>query len=374
MKILHTITGLGVMSGGTSTCVYELVKALNQNGLSTDILTNVGSTKNPLISNDNFIHTVNAKYRTPFSFSSTMRKALREINDYDIIHINGLWSEQSLYSAHIAKKRGIPYIVSPHGMLYPQALSVKPFRKWLMRKFLFDRMLSCAACIHATCEEEKEHYQSLGFTNEVRVIPNILQLPDYLKDIPHDRQKKRIGFLGRLHPIKNLPALLEAWRLLGAKTDEAELLIIGSGDNEYEGKLRNIAKKCPFDNIRFCGFVNGIDKFRLLGSLSALCIPSHQENFGMTAIEAMAIGTPVIASKTTPWKDLEIYHSGWWVDNSPESLSNAIRMALCLNDKEFEIMGRNGQLLVEKKYSPDVVVKMAINMYMTVLDRSCKSR
>ena len=368
MRVLHTITGLGVKSGGTSTCVYELVKSLNQNGCSTDILTNQGNHDNPLVGNDSFIHTVDARYKTPLGFSSSMRRALCSIDGYDIIHINGLWSEQSLYSAHIARKKGIPYIVSPHGMLYPQALSVKPIRKRIMRKLLFDRMLASAACIHATCEEEKEHYQSLGFTNEVRVIPNILQLPDYLKDIRCDRQKKRIGFLGRLHPIKNIPALLEAWRLLGSKTNDSELLIIGSGDNEYEEELRSIAKKCPFDNIRFCGFVKGIEKFSLLGSLRALCIPSHQENFGMTAIEAMAMGTPVIASKTTPWGDLETYHSGWWVDNSPESLANAIKKTFDMNNKVFEIMGRNGQLLVEKKYSPDVVVKEAIKMYTAVID------
>lgn len=369
MRVLHTITGLGVKSGGTSTCVYELVKALNQKGCCVDILTNQGNYESPLVGSDSFIHTVDAHYKTPFGFSSSMRRALRSIDGYDIIHINGLWSEQSLYSAHIAKKKGIPYIVSPHGMLYPQALSVKPIRKWIMRKLLFDRMLSSAACIHATCEEEKKHYQSLGFTNEVRVIPNILQLPDYIKDIPCDRQKKRIGFLGRLHPIKNIPALLEAWKLLGDYTNDAELLIMGSGDKEYEEELRNIAKECPFDNVRFCGFVNGRDKFRYLGSLRALCIPSHQENFGMTAIEAMAIGTPVIASKTTPWGDLETYHSGWWVDNSPESLAKAIRQAFDMDDKGFTIKGGNGKMLVEKKYSPDVAVKKAINMYSFVLNR-----
>ncbi len=370
MRILHTITGLGVKSGGTSTCVYELVQALNHNGCSVDILTNEGTPNNPLVATDSFIHTVKANYKTPFAFSSSMRNALRNICGYDIIHINGLWCEQNIYSAHVARKKGIPYIVSPHGMLYPQALSVKPIRKWIMRKLMFDRMLSSAACIHATCEEEKEHYLSLGFTNEVRVIPNILQLPDYLKDITCDRQKKRIGFLGRLHPIKNIPALLEAWKLLGNCTIDSELLIIGGGDKEYEEKLRRIAKECPFDNIRFCGFASGMNKYRLLGSLRALCIPSHQENFGMTAIEALAMGTPVIASKTTPWKDLDTYKCGWWIDNSPEIIARIIKYIFELSDNTFEQMKNNGKQLIEKKYSPKVVIKDVINMYEFVFEKS----
>ena len=370
MRVLHTITGLCVKSGGTSTCVYELVRALNQNGCSADILTCEGTLDNPLISNDSFIHTVKANYRTPFAFSSSMRKALREVKDYDLIHVNGLWSEQNIYSAHIAHKRGIPYIVSPHGSLYPHALSVKPIRKWLMRKLIFNKMLAGAACIQATCQEEKEHYQALGFHNEVRVIPNIIQFPDYLDIIPCERQKKRIGFLGRIHPIKNIPALLKAWELLGTEVNDAELLIIGSGDKEYEEELKRMAQNCPFDNIQFCGFVKGMDKYRLLGSLRALCIPSHQENFGMTAIEALAMGTPVIASRSTPWIDLETNNCGWWVDNSPESLAMSIKQAFALDEDNLIRMGENGKSLVKNKYSPEVIVKDALNMYSYALEKN----
>ena len=368
IKVLVTITNLNIKSGGTSTCVYELARALNQNGCCVHILTDEGTFDNPIIANDSFIHTVKANYKTPFAFSSTMRQALHRISDYDVVHINGLWNEQNLYSSYIARKMGIPYIVSPHGMLYPQALSVKPVRKWIMRKLAFDRMLSKAACIQATCQEEKEHFLALGFTNEVRVIPNIIQLPNYLEQIPGEREIIRIGFLGRLHPIKNIPALLEAWNMLGIKTKEAELLIIGSGEREYEEELKMKASNLNYGNIHFCGFATGREKYRLLSSLRALCIPSHQENFGMTAIEALSVGTPVIATKTTPWRDLETYKCGWWVENNPESLAKAIEEAFVLNDNAFEKMGENGKLLVKNKYSPEIVVKDAIDMYSSVMN------
>ena len=363
MRILHTITGLSRKSGGTSSCTYHLVRALNEKGCATDLLTSAGTLENPLVGSGEFIKEIPAHFHTPFAYSREMRHALDLSSGYDLIHTNGLWLDLNYYSGIVARRRGLPYIISPHGMLYPQALAVKPWRKRIMRLLCFNRLLREAACIHVTCEEERLHYRSLGFKNPVAVIPNLLPEIPGLKEIPQERNKKRIGFLGRFHPIKNLPSLLKAWKLLGEKTRNAELLLIGGGAESYEKELHQMAALCPNRNIRFCGFVDGKEKYHLLASLTALCVPSLQENFGMTVLESLAMETPVIASKTTPWEELESEDCGWWVNNDPQSLAETILNVLNLSEEDRSRMGKNGKKLLFRKYHADVVTRKMIDLY-----------
>lgn len=369
MKVLHTIAGLGKHSGGTSTCTYELVRALNQNGCATDILTALPGGKNDvLVGDDPFIHAIDARYQTAFCYSGKMRRAIKDCSKhYSLIHTDGLWLDVNYYSGFVARAAKLPYVVSPHGMLYPQALNIKPFRKKMMRLFCFDRLLRYASCIHVTCEEELEHYRTLGFRNPVAVIPNLLPLPETATQWQGDRKIRRIGFLGRFHPIKNIPGLLEAWRRLGNETRGAELLLVGSGTPDYEAELRKMVVVLPEKNVRFCGFVTGEEKFRLLGTLSALCLPSLQENFGMTILEAWLMRTPTIATKTTPWRELETHHCGWWVENTPEALAAAIHEALTLPESELTLMGENGYRLLHAKYSAEKVAAQMIRLYRWLL-------
>lgn len=156
---------------------------------------------------------------------------------------------------------------------------------------------------------------------------------------------------------------MQAWRLLGEKTRNAELLLIGGGTKSYEKELDQMASLCPNGNVRFCGFVDGQEKYRLLGSLTALCVPSLQENFGMTVLESLAMETPVIASKTTPWKELETEHCGWWVNNNPNSLAETLLQALNLSEADRTEMGKNGKKLLSRKYQANVVARQMMDLY-----------
>ena len=88
MKVLHTIAGLGKHSGGTSTCTYELVRALNQNGCATDILTALPGGKNDvLVGDDPFIHAIDARYQTAFCYSGKMRRAIKIVPNITVSFI-----------------------------------------------------------------------------------------------------------------------------------------------------------------------------------------------------------------------------------------------------------------------------------------------
>ena len=190
MRVLHTITGLSRKSGGTSSCTYHLVRALNEKGCATDLLTSAGTLENPLVGSGEFIKEIPAHFHTPFAYSREMRHALDLSSGYDLIHTNGLWLDLNYYSCIVARRRGLPYIISPHGMLYPQALAVKPWRKRIMRLLCFNRLLREAACIHVTCEENssRTEQEKDWFSGE---IPSNQKLAFSIESMETSRRKNQ---------------------------------------------------------------------------------------------------------------------------------------------------------------------------------------
>lgn len=368
MKILQTIPGFGVKWGGTSTCTYDLVTALNAVNCPTDVLTLMPTDPSDhLIGNgESWIKALSPDGKTPFGYSRNILNYLNQ-TDYDLYHTNGVWMYCNHVTASIARKKGKPYVITPHGMLYPQALARSTWKKKLMMKLCFDRDLEEAACIHTTCLQEMEYYRELGYKNPVAVIANPMPIPGYIDEIVENRSIKRIGFLGRLHPRKNVKGLIDAWASLGNQTQGAELYIMGKGDEAYEKLLKEEVQRLKLDNVVFAGFVSGRDKFEKLATLTALFVPSDFENFGMIITEALIMKTPVMASLGTPWKDLNTYHCGWWVSNEVPSLAKTLLQAISLTDKEREDMGIRGRQLVESNYSSEQVARKMKLLYEWLL-------
>lgn len=369
MKILHTIASFGAKSGGTSTCTYDLVAALNHIKCSTDILTlqPTDPTDRLMGMGEQWIKALSPDGKTPFSYSRNLVNYLNQTN-YDLYHTNGLWMYCNHITSSIARKKGKPYIITPHGMLYPQALARSAWKKRLMMCLCFDKDIRGASCIHATCMQEMKYYRDLGYRNPVAVIANPVPIPDYIDEIKPQRDKKRIGFLGRLHPRKNVKGLIEAWASLGNATLNAELYIMGKGDESYEAGLKKLVQTLGLTNIVFAGFVNGREKFEKLASLSALFVPSDFENFGMIITEALIVKTPVMASLGTPWEELNSHHCGWWVNNDVQTLAQTIEKALSLSEEDRNAMGERGKQLIIDKYSDIQVASQMKQLYEWVLN------
>lgn len=134
---------------------------------------------------------------------------------------------------------------------------------------------------------------------------------------------------------------------------DVRLVVMGSGDKAYEEFLHREVKRLGLEKqVEFAGFVNGEEKFRKLSQLSALFVTSDMENFGMIVPEALLVGTPVMASLGTPWKELEDHNCGWWRDNSPESVARVIDEIAEKSPAELLAMGMRGRELVLENMRP----------------------
>lgn len=293
----------------------------------------------------------------------------------DLVHITGLFampSMQALLAARLAKR---PVVLSPRGVLERAALQMgrrAQKKAWLRA---FSPLLSKVTLFHATSEEERRSIERVfGKRAPVVIVPNGTELPpvDYVTEFrARSEGPPRIGFVGRIHPIKALEELIEAAALLVQRGIDFELRIAGpTQDRAYRQSLeQRISELALGRHVRFEGEIHGERKDAFYASSRILALPSRSENFGNVVVEALAFGTPVVASLGTPWRHLEAVGAGRWVRNDPESLANAIEPYL--QSRELaESAGAKGRRLVEERYTWRAAAKAMNDAY----ERACQLR
>jgi glycosyltransferase involved in cell wall biosynthesis len=366
MKILHTIPSISINAGGPTLSTFLTVKGLQNNGVNANILT---YTSDKLISAEDFIHTLPA-VTNKFAYSNQFKKILLQ-DEYDLYHAQGIWLYPTYISAKIARKLNNPYIITPRGMLYPQDLAKGKWKKSIFLKLFLLNDLQKAACVHATCKEEMEHLRNLGVKSPIAVIPNPIDISGIDKPV-EAKEKLRIGYLGRVHPRKNIERLMYAWKQIQDNVDNGELIIIGDGDKQYLDFLKQESKRLQLKNVVFTGFLSGAEKDTALSSLSYLVVPSDFENFGNIVTEALVRGIPVIASKGTPWEELNTHNCGWWIDNDVDTIAKTLKEAIALPEETYRKMGINGRELIKNNYSVEIVAGKMLHLYQWILQQGEK--
>lgn len=351
MKVLHTIDSMHPGCGGTTTCTAALVNGLRSAGICTDILTR--SERDPGFSS--------------MRISTRLRRELRG-KRADIYHTHGLWMDVNHATCTHARRHQKPCVISPHGMLYPEALQRHEMMKSLMMKLFQLRDLEQAACIHVTSEQEMHHVQKILPRSRIGIIPlPVAEPPQEPEATPH--RTFRVGYLGRLHPIKNIENLIRAWGLL--QLPEAELVVMGDGPQPYRESLQRLAVQIG-GSITFTGFLSGQAKYDALASLDVFCAPSHQENFGMSIAEALRCGTPVLASRHTPWQCLNDLHCGSWQGNSSAELAEGLLAYYRLSVDERRQMGKRGKEFIRRQFSPASIARSMLRLYQYLLGDTAK--
>lgn len=368
MKVLHTIEGMGAKFGGIATCTYDLISALNTGGTKVDLLSPSlkDSSDRLLGKNEAWNMTYQNDGLGPFNYSRNLEKWLAE-SEYDVYHANGMWQFIVHETSAYARKQKKPYVITPHGMLYPETLARSAWKKNIMRKIWFDNDIKKASCIHVTCRAELEHLRTFGYEGKIALIGNPVNIPDYTEEMFRNKISRtsyshKVGFLGRLHPRKKAENLISG--LAKSERKDTHAYIIGEGEGDYVDFLNQESRRLGIaDRVHFMGFLNGKDKFDQLADLDALFVPSDMENFGMIIPEAMIVGTPVMASLGTPWEILNREKCGWWRDNSPESIARTIDQLYSIPIDEYHNMVEKGRKLIIDSYSSKYIASQMSELY-----------
>ena len=315
--LLHLVAGCWADGGGLSELVAATVLAQARAGFRVTLAFLGGQPEHPLVRDCRRAGaTVWVFPRSKphcLYFSRAMLRVLpRLVRRATTVRIYSLWTFPVWWAATLARLYAVPYAIAPQGCLDPVRRAYGRLRKtlaWLC----FDRWaLAGAAWLHATSRAEAGWMRdALGRRcPPIRVIPNGVD-GDLLDAVPDRPRTQTFLYLGRLHPLKGLDLLAEAWRLADLGPDW-RLLVAGPADG---------AEPPYAPGIEVLGPLYGEAKARALKSASCLVLPTRSENFGIVVAEALWCRTPVICTKGAPWPELGDY----WVDVTAEALADALR-------------------------------------------------
>ena len=349
MRVLHVTSGISPKSGGPTRSVKGLCRALSLAGADVSLLV--------LRGDDEFDNPCGVK---------VFRGVCPDISAYDIVHIHGLWNLGLYAVARTCRKAGVPYVISPRGMLDPWALSVKKWKKRLALFVYQGYALKRAAAFHVTAEAEKDHVMARGFHQSCIIAPNAVDVPAVMPPRCCNEGCRTALFLSRLHPGKGLLTLADAWAMI--RPEGWKMKVVGPDSYGHKADVVARLKQLGiYEDWEFHSALDDSEKWQAYRSADILVHPSVSENFGITIAEGLAAELPVIATKGTPWQELEERKCGWWIDTGANPLAAALKEAISLSDSERREMGALGKSLIDEKYTWTAVVKPMFAGYKEIV-------
>lgn len=376
--------------GGPIFSLHALNKALVQKGVQVTVYTtNVGlEGKVPINEKVNldgveviyfpFVKLFEVLGTTGWQFSRRLTGALRtNMRLFDCVYILGIWNYPCLIAAYYARKYRTPYILSPRGHLSHYAVGKKFWKKWPYYHLIAKRNLRGAVAIHYTTEDEAYSYHPfLRLKNKMIIIPNGVDLLEF-RDLPEKQRlrerylnlknKKLILFLGRINWNKGLDILIKAFNQLAKDRHDVHLLIVGNDEAGYIKIVKRWIKDYGLeDSVTFTGMLLGQDKLEAYAGCDLFVLPSYSENFGMSVIEAMACGLPIIISnKVGIYQEVKKNNAGVVIDCNEISLYQAMKSILD-NTNFAEELSFNGRKMVKIYYNIDVSTQKMIEAYRDI--------
>ena len=232
-------------------------------------------------------------------------------------------------------------ISSPRGMLMPPAMANKMLKKRIFW-FIYQKwLLYKVDAFHTTGQIERK--SCLYFYPKIFsfIVKNGIDVPDLRSIKPCERNSLdpiTFGFLGRIHPIKNIDILVKSWSMKPNSSNKAKLIICGPDRENHLSYLKSLAAKLGTENLYFRDEVQDKGKEKFFKELDCLILPSKSENFGMVVAEALAHGVPVICTAQAPWSELNDQKIGWSIPICVDRLTTAISEASSMR-AELKKMG-----------------------------------
>jgi glycosyltransferase involved in cell wall biosynthesis len=320
MKILNCIHSLNPSIGGPLESVKQSSLVLTRRGHSVEVVS-LDEPTAPWA--DEFPGTAYAlgPGRSSYGYAPRFVPWLKERRaGYDAVVVHGIWQYNSFGVWRALRKTATPYFVFPHGMLDPwfnRTYRLKHLKKLLYWPWAEYRVLRDAAAVLFTAEQERLlaresfrlyrcHEVVVNFGTAAPEVDWQSARKDFDNAFPPLRGKTFLLFLGRLHEKKGCEELIRAfasWQNACPEASALHLVMAGpSADESYLAHLKQLAGTLP---ITFTGMLSGNLKWGAFAASEAFILPSHQENFGIAVVEALACGKPVlISNQVNIWREI----------------------------------------------------------------------
>jgi glycosyltransferase involved in cell wall biosynthesis len=305
----------------------------------------------------------------------------RQTQDCDIVHMHELRSWENVVGHYFASSRKVPYVISTHGTLLH--IVGKRGLKRVYDSLFGYRLLRGAERLITSSKGEADQYPvmlakaGLRYWDKRRVvvIPHGISARNFREMPPREefRRQHNIGddekvilFLGRLHAVKGLQLLLDAFIGLCADVPALRLILAGPDEGEQHRLRQRSLQAGLGDKVLFPGLLTAREKAAALVSADVFAHPSQSEALPLSVLEACASGLPVVVTRACNIPEVAEYQAGFVIGDSLEELREAIGRALGSPDLR-RTLGAHGRRMVAERFTWDRLLEQLEGLYREVI-------
>jgi glycosyltransferase involved in cell wall biosynthesis len=294
-----------------------------------------------------------------------VQKKLKQLQP-DIVHAH----HTEIGSAYNAINSSFPTVIGVHNNLsFLRSVIHQHIPNYHLLNHFENKTLQWAK--HITVDSHfMEHLIRPKTSAEIEVIPNCVSYEFFeFAGERNPREERTIIFLGKLRPEKGLPELIEAVKLLADHGISLQLKVIGNVNTDYGQYIREYATSFGLhESVFFLGWMEWDEAIQELIRSSALVVPSHYEPFGCSAVEGMALGVPVIASRVGGMIDsIQDTITGMLFESgSSRDLASKIQYVIENEDRSAAI-GNRARLYAKQHFTPHIVASKHVELYNRIL-------
>jgi glycosyltransferase involved in cell wall biosynthesis len=257
-------------------------------------------------------------------------------------------------------------------MLDPWAMAYKAGRKMAAWTLYQRRMLEQARGLLATATREADPMRARMPGKPIALIANGVACPPLAPDrsARETAAERTMFYMSRIHPIKNLLGLIDAWGPLAARPEFAAWTLVIAGPDELNHSAELIARIDALGlnhRVLVEGPVPESGKAAAFAAADVFVLPSFSENFGIVVAEALAQGVPAIVSDGTPWESLTTERCGWFTGTDSTSIGMAMAEAMRLPPGERRAMGIRGHAHILRDFGWDRIAARTLAYYRWLL-------
>jgi glycosyltransferase involved in cell wall biosynthesis len=387
MRILHVIPALGSVYGGPSKSVVELVQIIGSLGISVDLVTtNANGSTNLNVPLHTWIPEKSYRvqyfpYWQLFDYKvslSLTRWLFQHVNNYDLVHTHAIFSYPVLPAYWACQWHQIPYLVTPHGMLEPWALSYKARKKHFYYSLFEKPALERANAIQMLASSEAERVKALNLKAPTVIVPNgihrqgfeaLLSPELFYQKFPDTRNKTLIIFLGRIDPKKGLDLLASAFAKVNAQFPQTHLIVAGPDNIGFLPTAQSyFAEAGCLEAVTFTGMLTGSLKYSALAAASLYVAPSYSEGFSVSVLEGMASGLPCVITTGCNFPEAAAAQAAHVVDIDADEIALALMQCLS-NPPQAKQMGQCARQLIFENYTWERIATQMSNIYTSIITK-----
>lgn len=314
-----------------------------------------------------------------FGYTSRLVPWIRDnLSSFDAVIVDGLWNYASVAASLTLPNAGVPYFLYSHGMMDPWFRKSSPLKHFLKQASwcAFEgRLARHARAVLFTTDEEMRladgqfwghpyHGEVVGYGTSPPPLPTSAQESAFHAAVPSLGRNPYILFLSRIHVKKGCDLLLHAYARCVAELGNVQLVIAGPDRDGLQSELAAQARNLGIeDRVHWPGMLEGDAKWGALRGASAFILPSHQENFGIAVVEALACGIPVLTTdKVNIWREVLAGGAGLISSDTVEGIESLLSRFNSMSAEGSLRMGAAGKDVFEAHFDVKTTVQTLIGL------------